>query len=83
MRTSTTRIKHLRFIIASNKRSFTDPVTWFVFLFLTVGFCTLHYLNLYYSLENPACNFLEYVMNSECVDIEGGVFPLTECFQIL
>ena len=83
MLNSTTRIKHWRFIIASNKRSFTDPVTWLVFFFLTIGFCTLHFLNMFYLIENPSCGFLEFVANGECVDGAKKVTPMFAFLMIL
>ncbi len=82
MLNSTTRIKHLRFIIASNKRSFTDPVTWLVFFFLTVGFCTLHFLNMYY-IADPECGFLEFVINNNCLESTKKVTPLNAFLRIL
>jgi len=83
MRSSNSRFKHLRFIIASNKRSFTDPITWLVFFLLTVGFCTLHFLNIYYLIENPPCGFLEFVVNNDCVESSKKATPMNAFLMIL
>ncbi|MEM6967157.1 MAG: LytTR family DNA-binding domain-containing protein [Bacteroidota bacterium] len=82
MLSSNYNIKHLRFIIASNKRSFTDTVTWLVFFFLTLGFCTLHFLNMYYT-EDPDCNFLEFVINNECLPTGKRATPVTAFVVLL
>ncbi len=83
MLTSNSKFKHWRFIVASNNRSFTDPISWLFFYFLTIGFCTLHFLNIYYLSDNPLCGFLEFVTNLECMGGTKKATPLNAFLVIL
>jgi cell division protein FtsB len=83
MLTSSSKFKHWRFIVASNKRSFTDPISWMLFYFLTIGFCTLHFLNMYYLIDNPSCGFLEFVTNLDCMEGTKKATPLNAFLVIL
>ena len=59
-----TTYQHLRFLVLTRKRVFTDAIAWLGFFLLTIGFCTIY---LWYKYDHGIVDsefesFLEYVL---------------------